>query len=158
MMKYTRLTKQQLEALHHDFARFLAAQQITAEEWQQIKEQKPEVAEQELDIFSDLVWERSLQKVKFLEKIEPQSIFCFEVGQTQIQMLSVRVINPEVDLNTLEGMLWLTRHFNDESVQMYQGNKAFSQERNMEIFELILQGVVICEGDLFRSLSQMLKQ
>ncbi|CEN51605.1 hypothetical protein CCAN11_2330008 [Capnocytophaga canimorsus] len=28
----------------------------------------------------------------------------------------------------------------------------------MEIFELILQGAVICEGDLFRSLSQMLKQ
>ena len=37
-MKYTRLTKEQLEAMHEDFARFLATQQITADEWQKIKQ------------------------------------------------------------------------------------------------------------------------
>ena len=55
-MKYARLTKEQLEELHVEFANFLASQQIDKGEWQQLKIDKPEIAEQEIDIFSDLVW------------------------------------------------------------------------------------------------------
>ena len=61
-MKYTRLTKEQLEELHQEFINFLATQSITGEEWKQIKEKQPEFAEQELDIFSDLIWEGVLSK------------------------------------------------------------------------------------------------
>ncbi|MEP0676046.1 MAG: DUF6495 family protein, partial [Nonlabens ulvanivorans] len=56
-MKYRRLTKEQLEELHPEFINFLATQTITAGEWDEIKNNKTEVAEQELDVFSDLVWE-----------------------------------------------------------------------------------------------------
>jgi len=34
----------------------LASQQIDKVEWEQLKEEKPEIAEQEIDIFSDLLW------------------------------------------------------------------------------------------------------
>ena len=44
-MKYTRLTKEQLEELHPEFINFLATQSITAEEWKAIKAHKPQVAE-----------------------------------------------------------------------------------------------------------------
>ena len=56
-MKYRRLTKEQFEELHPEFINFLATQSVTAEEWADIKKHKPEVAEQELDVFSDLIWE-----------------------------------------------------------------------------------------------------
>ena len=78
-MKYTRLTKEQLEELNQEFINFLATQSITAEEWKDIKEQKPEVAEEELDIFSDLVWEGVLSKVEYLENIAPQHMYLFKV-------------------------------------------------------------------------------
>ena len=68
-MKYTRLTKEQFEELNQEFINFLATQSITADEWKDIKEQKPEVAEEELDVFSDLVWEGVLSKVAYLENI-----------------------------------------------------------------------------------------
>jgi hypothetical protein len=68
-MKYTRLTKEQFEELHQEFINFLATQSITADEWKTLKTEKPEVAEQELDIFSDLIWEGVLNKVKYLEHI-----------------------------------------------------------------------------------------
>ena len=61
-MKYTRLTKEQLEEMHQEFINFLATQSITAIEWDDIKTNKPEVAEEELDLFSDLVWEGVLIK------------------------------------------------------------------------------------------------
>ena len=64
-MKYTRLTKEQFEELNQEFINFLSTQSITANEWKEIKEQKPEVAEEELDIFSDLVWEGVLSKVDY---------------------------------------------------------------------------------------------
>ena len=51
-MKYSRLTKEQLEELHQEFINFLATQSITADEWSDIKINKPEVAEEELDAVS----------------------------------------------------------------------------------------------------------
>ena len=52
-MKYKRLTKEQFEELHGEFSTFLASQSIDKGEWDKIKVEKPEVAEQELDVFSD---------------------------------------------------------------------------------------------------------
>jgi len=50
-MKYKRLTKEQFEELHQEFATFLATQSIDKKEWDEIKVNTPEVAEQELDVF-----------------------------------------------------------------------------------------------------------
>ena len=76
-MKYSRLTKEQFEELHQEFINFLATQSITVDEWQDIKTNKPYVAEQELDIFSDLVWEGVLNQTKYLEHISPKDIHFF---------------------------------------------------------------------------------
>ncbi|MDP3353915.1 MAG: DUF6495 family protein, partial [Flavobacteriaceae bacterium] len=56
-MKYTLLTKEQFKALHQEFALFLASQQIDAKEWKQLNKDKPEVVLEELQVFSDFVWE-----------------------------------------------------------------------------------------------------
>ena len=70
-MKYARLTKQQFEELHQEFINFLATQSIAANEWETIKKTKPQIVEEELDVFSDLVWEGVLGKVTYLENISP---------------------------------------------------------------------------------------
>ena len=80
-MKYTRLTKEQFEELNQEFINFLATQSITAKEWKEIKELKPAVAEEELDVFSDLVWEGVLSKVDYLENIAPQHMYLFNAGE-----------------------------------------------------------------------------
>ena len=54
-MKYSRLTKEQFEELHQEFINFLATQSVTADEWANLKVNKPELAETELDVFSDLI-------------------------------------------------------------------------------------------------------
>ena len=76
-MKYTRLTKEQFEELHQEFTTFLATQSIDKAEWDTIKKEKPEVAEQELDVFSDLIWEGVLTKAQFLEHFSKNHIFLF---------------------------------------------------------------------------------
>jgi hypothetical protein len=40
---------------------------LIKQRWDTIKAEKPEVAEQELDVFSDLVWEGVLTRAEYLE-------------------------------------------------------------------------------------------
>lgn len=151
-MKYERLTKEQLEVLHLHFARFLATQQITAEEWRTIKTEKPHVAEEEIDIFSDLVWEKTLSEVKYLQRIDNQSVFCFLFEENNAQMISVQVSDTDVDLQTSEGILWLETNFQSESVTIFKAQKEFSENRNTEIFNLIKQGFEFSDGQIFKNL------
>ena len=66
-MKYRQLTKEQFESLHEEFATFLATQSIDVKEWNQIKNEKPNVAEDEMNVFSDVVWDEVLTKTQYLE-------------------------------------------------------------------------------------------
>ncbi len=65
-MKYRQLTKEQFESLHEDFAKFLATQSVDAKEWKQIKKEKAQVAEEEMNIFSDVVWDDVLTKTAYV--------------------------------------------------------------------------------------------
>ena len=77
-MKYARLTKEQLEELHPEFINFLATQSIDKKEWDEIKKNKPQVAMQEIDVFSDLIWERALTNVNFIDHFSTNYIFLFK--------------------------------------------------------------------------------
>lgn len=156
MMKYTRLTKEQFEELHYEFARFLASQQIDVNEWNALKKNKPEVAEQELDIFSDMVWEKSLQKVKFLEKYEKNAVYCFSIKDKSMKMIAIQITNATVDLTTKKGILWLQQNFRSDKVEILRGEKPFAKERNLEIFELIQRGSIISDGQFYKSLTEII--
>lgn len=155
-MKYERLTREQLEELHEEFATFLASQQITKEEWEKIKREKPAVAEEELDLFSDLVWEGVLNKVNFLEHFSPQHIFLFHFDETSIDLIGIKVNNPAVDLQTTEGYQWLKQNLLNDDVEIYSSEKPISEDRNKDIFALIKQGANITQGDLYKYFEPMI--
>lgn len=149
IMKYARLTKEQLEEMHEEFATFLATQGVDAKEWKQLKEEKPKVAEEELDLFSDLVWEKVLTKVRFLEHFSKQQIFLFKIEDFDISLIGIKVDHPTLDLTTKEGYRWLQKHLMDEQVSIYTSTKPISEERNSDIFALIKQGANITQGELY---------
>jgi len=148
-MKYIRLTKEQLEELQVEFVNFLATQSITAQEWADIKANKPAVAEEELDIFSDLIWEGVLTKVTHLENISAQQMHLFLASENEIKLISVKVMNPEIDLTTTQGFSWFKKNFQGDYVEYLTAAKAYKQARNLELFDLIKQGAAITKGDLY---------
>ena len=103
-MKYTRLTKEQFEELHPEFINFLASQSIDKAEWDSIKENKPEVAEQELDVFSDLIWEGVLTRAEFLEHFSKNHIFLFQCYDTYVNSI-VTSLGALPGINTRESVL-----------------------------------------------------
>ena len=149
-MKYTRLTKEQFEELHQEFINFLATQSITAEEWQDIKQNKPQVAEQELDVFSDLVWEGVLTQAKYLENISPQHIYMFCLAEAEIELIGLKLLRDDVDLTTREGFSWLRENLLDDAVEIFTAKKDYSDDRHMDAFALVQQGALITKGELFQ--------
>lgn len=149
-MKYSRLTKEQFEELHPEFINFLATQSITADEWATIKEAQPEVAEQELDVFSDLVWQGVLSKVQYLENMSAKQLFLFQVEEKQMSLISLKVNNEDIDITTTDGYQWLQKNYMDDSVDFFTSEKAFSADKHQDIFSLINQGAVITKGNLYQ--------
>lgn len=157
-MKYTRLTKEQFEELHQEFINFLATQSITAAEWADLKANKPEVAEQELDVFSDLVWEGVLAKATYLEHISPQQMHLFYLAETNMHVIAIKLSVNDVDLTTKEGFGWLRDNLLDDSVEFLQANKTYSEDKNLDKFKLIQQGSNITKGDLFNYFDKLVNQ
>jgi len=148
-MKYNRLSKEQFEELQQEFINFLATQSISANEWEEIKQQKPETAEEELDVFSDLIWEGVLEQVTYLEHFSPNQMYLFHISQEEIDLIAVTVGNQAIDITTREGYQWLQKNIMEDSVNLFTSTKAISAERNKDIFALIQQGAVITKGELF---------
>ena len=149
-MKYTRLSKEQLEELQQEFINFLATQTITAEEWADIKANKPEVAEEELDVFSDLIWEGVLKKVEYLEHISPQQMHLFHLKEKDMQLMAIKLKIDTIDLTTPEGYEWFRNNLLSDDVEFLTANKTYSEDKALDKFKLIQQGGVITKGNLFK--------
>ncbi|HLT51037.1 MAG TPA: DUF6495 family protein [Arenibacter sp.] len=155
-MKYTRLTKEQLEELHQEFINFLATQSITGEEWEQLKIGRPQVAEEELDVFSDLIWEGVLSNVGYVENISAQQMHLFQLLEKEMKLISIKVMNPDVDLRTQEGFAWFKKNYQSDFVEYLTASKAYSADRNLDKYNLIKQGAVITKGDLYQWFDELI--
>ena len=149
-MKYARLTKEQLEELHPEFINFLATQSIDKAEWDEIKKHKPQVAEEELDVFSDLVWQGVLSKVAYLENISAQQMHLFYLTDKEMKLIAVKIMNQEIDLTTKVGFDWFRKNWQSDFVDYMTASKAYTDDPNQDKFELIKQGAVITKGELYQ--------
>jgi len=156
-MKYKRLTKEQFEALHQEFSNFLAAQSIDKAEWDLIKINKPEVAEQELDVFSDLIWEDVLTNAHYLEHFSKNHIFLFHCQEKLIHSIVLKSLEPEVDFMEKEGLQWLSDNLFTDTVEIHIGKKEYQEERNAALFDLIKQGAILSDGQLYLQINGIIQ-
>lgn len=156
-MKYTRLTKEQLNELHQEFINFLATQSITGDEWTKIKKETPQVAEDELDVFSDLIWEGVLGKIGYLENISEQQMHLFCLTDKEMKLIAVKVMNPKIDLTTQIGFDWFKKNWQSDFVEYMTAAKAYTEDKNLDKFNLIQQGAVITKGELYQWFDKMIE-
>jgi carboxylesterase type B len=156
-MKYRQLTKEQFESLHEEFALFLASQSIDVKEWNELKKEKPKVAEDEMNVFSDVVWDDVLTKTKYLEHFSKQSINLFKCDEKEIHRIFVK-INKDINLFEQEGFEWLLSNPTDVAVEYFNGTKTYASERNTEIFDLIEKGSTISKGELHEYFSRLITE
>ncbi len=156
-MKYSRLTKEQFDELHTEFINFLATQAIDKAEWDKIKIEQPEIAGQELDVFSDLIWEGVLSRAEFLEHFSKNHIFLFQCFDTNVKSIVLKSLVPETDFLTKEGLQWLSDNMFTDTIEMKIGKKDYSEDRNNAIFQLIQQGAFLSGGELFKQINTIIE-
>mgnify|MGYP006193265111 CR=1 FL=1 len=157
-MKYARLTKEQLEELHPEFITFLATQSIDKKEWDELKSNKPEIAEQEIDVFSDMIWERALTNVRFIDHFSKDYIFLFKCAENFVFSYVINASNENINFLSEEGINWLSENMTSDEVIIQKGKKDISVDRNGSLFEIIKQGGIISKGELFVKLEILLNQ
>jgi hypothetical protein len=156
-MKYKRLTKEQFEELHQEFATFLATQSIDKKEWDEIKVNTPEVAEQELDVFSDLIWENVLTNAQYLEHFSKNHIFLFHCQDNHIDSMVIKSLVTDVDFLQKSGMEWLSDNLFTDTVEMLTGKKEYDEDRNASIFNLIKEGAILSDGQLYLQINSIIQ-
>ncbi|WP_320814998.1 DUF6495 family protein [Flavobacterium sp.] len=157
-MKYARLTKEQLEELHPEFINFLATQSIDKKEWDGLKANKPLIAEQEIDVFSDMIWDKALTNVNYIDHFSKNYIFLFKCVDANVYSYVINSTDPSTDFLSAEGINWLSENIFSDSVQIQQGKKDISEGRNESLFEIIKKGGIISKGELFGKLEILLKK
>lgn len=155
-MNYHRLNQEQLEELHEEFAKYLAALSIDRKTWEKIKKESPKKVDLHLDQFSDLVWEDVLSKDLYLEHLSPNHFFIFECGQEEMHLIAVKITDITQDISTPEGWQWLLNHIHDASVTLYRSTKKYDHDRKEELYGMILKGAQVSRSDRYKSIVDFL--
>ena len=160
-MKYRILSNKELEPFKDDFVRFLSANTITGEDWSKIKSNKPNEALKLVEIFSDIVWERSLGKIKYLEHRDEKYLKVFYFGENKVEMVGFKVNAKNSPSLLDEGTFRLLSsgelRFSDLSAEFSSSEKTYTDSRNLEVFYLMEAGCVPCEKSFFYGIKSLLK-
>lgn len=157
MAKYRILAKEELEGLEKDFVSFLVVNGIASEDWLKIKVSQPEKAEMIVELFSDVVFEKILRNVEYLEFYSTKYVRAFRCGREEIEMITMESEN---EASNFKDPSFIARSMTNppEDLLIYQAEKPYSKVREMEIFEMIQEGCLISSAKLFSSLKEALDQ
>ncbi len=151
MPKYRLLTEKELEDLKDIFVNFLAANSITFEDWKKIKKNDKERVEELIGNFSDVVFEKSLSNIKYLEKREPQRLYTYKVNEDSIDLLGIEVkgkspidFTSEFELSSLKDIMIQS----DVDYSIIKGNKQSGDNIKKDIFDWLESGVFISKDNV----------
>ncbi|MCP4443050.1 MAG: hypothetical protein GY810_29440 [Aureispira sp.] len=137
-MKYRRLTMDELESLEEDFVKFLASNQITADEWVKLKEQESERVHELIELFSDIVMQKVLTNIEYLQHRSKQVIRVFRFGKDKITMTGLQLSDTSKDLtNPVHLQLLSDPEQLSNGVKIFQMEKEYKMSREEEIFDMM---------------------
>ena len=87
--KYRLLNTEELKTLEKEFVEFLVVNGITAEDWESIKKETPQKADEVLVLFSDVILEGSLRKIEYLKKTDGKELYYFKFGTQEAFLIWV---------------------------------------------------------------------
>jgi len=156
MYKYRRLSREELEILKDSFIRFLAAQSVTAQDWERIRSEDPERTMGLIDQFSDVVLEKTLHNVKIIEQRSERRILYFEFHEDHASLIGME-FQAGSPLNLQSEFSWEELHklINNKDYRgsFISGRKKYTLDRNREVFDILQQGgKIVTDTKIFNSM------
>ena len=160
-MKYRILNSEELEPLKDDFIKFLSANTITGEDWAKIKSDKPAEAETLLEMFCDIVWEKSLEKIKYLEHRDEKHLKVFHCAEDKIEMVGFSVNAKSapslLNENTFAKLGSGGLKFSDLEAEFYTSEKVYETDRLQDMFKMMEGGCTPCEETYYYGIKSLVK-
>lgn len=153
-MRFKYLTQEELQLLENELLQFLIVNGIDGSEWEKMNQTQPEKAVEIVGLFSDLVWKRSLEKVKFGEKTHNNQFFVFAFHDEKIEMLQLVAKEEREGLNTFDDFAhWLSAH--PEQFEIRHQTKNYKSNREEEIFFMMNNGLLLSDYSRFEFLQKI---
>ena len=116
--RFRNLTREELQGLELEFARFLASQGMPATEWARVSSEEPVRVEELIGEFSTMFWETTTSRLTYLERHDGGDTWYFKFGEAEAQLLRI-----------------------DPEGTRFQGSKGYPEEaRGQEVFLILEQG------------------
>lgn len=151
-MKYRRLTDEELKELKTEFINYLVSNTITGDDWEKLKLSNPEKAHQLINNFSDIVLQKVLEKIEFIEHRTAKDWKIFQCQPDKILMKGFSAdASSHIDFTSPN----VLKDIEDSTIQIYKAEKAYNAPREEEIFEMIQSGCTITEGKVFHVMAHL---
>jgi Family of unknown function (DUF6495) len=154
-MKYKRLGTNELKELEKEFIIFLSSAQIIGLDWDKMKKNEQEKAEELIDVFSDLVYEKVMSKIFFLEFRDKKELNIFHFEDDKIVLNGIRM-KEDSSINLLSDDLFSEWNANKSNeISIIKTEKVYIKERGIEIFEMLEKGCYITDDKLFKAIADL---
>lgn len=158
-MKFRRLTNDELAELESEFVNFLSSNTITGDDWVKIKQDTPERAEGLIEIFSDIVFEKTIDKLEYLELKSPQDLKVFHCKKEEIELMGLKIEGQSsIDFTkeTAPKVMMQMLQLSGAKLQMYSAKKQYkNNDRAAEVFEMMQWGSLISDGKMYQILKDL---
>ena len=94
--------------------------------------------------------------MRYLEHFSADSLNLFKCTADEIERIVVKVNKEGINLLESTDFEWLIDNSKDPRIEYLKGKKAYDQERNDDIFDLIQKGSVVSDGKLYEAIFKML--
>lgn len=150
MAKYRNLTNKELETFEKEFVDYLVVNGIVAEDWEKMKREDAAKAEKIIDLFSDVILEGVMRKVKFLEIRTKAYIQAVQCLADKMVMVAISCKDKSVDMRELDSVDTTPKALT--AFEMHQGEKKYQKQREIELYEMVTGGYEVSDGQLFKQL------
>ena len=155
VMKYRRLTLEELKPLKNEFIDFLIINGVVASDWEHLLTRDIEKSNKILDAFGEVVFEDIMRKTQFLEFRGVGELITFNCTSGLIYMAGIRVDDSEnqrIDFNDDQSIKQLLVNPCD-GIVVFTDHKKYKSNREKEIFDMIEEGCLISDGKLFKAIA-----
>jgi len=161
MPKYRILTSDELMQLEKIFINFLTVNSITSDEWTKIMSSNKEKMNSLIEEFSDVVFEKTLSNIKFLENRHSKKILMYKFNKDHILLEGIEIENEtSFDFRDKFSLEQLNGLFTDENIKIsfIIGNKPYFEDPKKEAFDLMESGAMISQNKLLFDLIVKLRE
>ena len=88
-MKYRCLSDEELKELEGEFKHFLISNNFYTEEWEELNKKKDKKVQELVEMFSDIVLDKALKNIRFLEHITQHDIKSFKCDEPPNQPILI---------------------------------------------------------------------